>query len=255
MRNGRVSSVFRSLIGLSAVVGFGLVGCQARRVPVEPDYSGIRAKAHKVALASMTSQAAIVSPVRAEEVFIARSQDLLRRGGVEVVELAVWESAWRRSADDVGGIYDPSTGEVDEKKHAIVLDAVYRELVESHGIDAILHLEIHVVEHSGVRGVVNACGTVHSPYWPDTMLLARGYPMNLVRTACLVGHLRTPAGESLFDREAGIEGIETYASQTRAVVPEAEVLKDEVAIDRAVEIVLRPFVPPAKPPVTSTDPP
>lgn len=235
------NAAFRILLAVAAACLFGLSGCRSNDRPTAVPVAAVPSDVDRVALAAMTSEAAQIRSAQAEAAFFGRVDERLGRSGVEVVEPSLWPTLWRRYAEDVGGIFDPSTGKGDEEKFAVVRAAVHRELAEAHGIDGILYLRIGVVEHSGVRGDVNACGGAASPYWPANRARNPQEAASLVRTACLVGRLVRPGGETLFTLEAPIEAIETYAEQTRAVRPESDCLRDEAALDRALATVLEPF--------------
>ncbi|MEZ4330983.1 MAG: hypothetical protein R3F35_04490 [Myxococcota bacterium] len=161
--------------------------------------------------------------------------------GFDVVGSEVWDATWRRYVEDVGPIFDASTGKPDEERHALVRDAVHRELAEARNVDAILLLEIRVHETFGSRRAPEACGQRIQPWWPGGWQ-PQGDGALLVRISCLVGFLVVPGGEQLFARQSGLEGVETWDAQTRAVRPEAEMLQDAAVLDRAVDVVLAPLL-------------
>ncbi len=202
-----------------------------------------------MALAPLQSWIAGVKSEQVEGAFEQRAIDHLERAGRTVVEPAVWKAIWQRYADDVGGVYDVSTGVADEEKLATVQDAVIRELVETRGIDGILRLGVRPFDIYGLGRIPTVCGRVISPWWPDGWANRRAGqdPATLVRFSCLVGVLVDPGGKELFGRQAGIEGVETYDVQTRAVRPPELMLRDEPTLDQTTATVLLPFDPPSEP--------
>lgn len=226
----------------AAAVGVVVGGCATREPPTGVDHSDVRARMKTVAFAPFRSLTAIVRREQVQVAFEGRATERLIRAGVKVVAPAVWDELWRRYADDVGGVYDASTGEADEEKYAAVRNAVYRELVETHDVDGILYLEVRVVEHYGVRQSPQVCGQVIVPYWPGGWGTNPGRnATSLVRSTCLVGVLVDPTQKQYFARQAGLEGIETYDFQTRAIRPPDLVFMDEGVLDFATDIVLEPF--------------
>lgn len=233
-----------------AVLGLGPSGCATPPPPAEVDYSYVRRKVKTVALAPLRSGIEGVKPEQVEAAFEQRAIDRLVGSGLIVVEPAVWKASWRRYAEDVGGIFDVSTGKPDEERLATVQEAVIRELVETRGIEGILWLAVQPIDVHGVSEMPKVCGRVLSPFWPDGWA-DRGPgqdPATLVRFSCLVGVLEYPGGKKLFTRQAGIEGVATYDAQTRAVRPVELVLRDGLVLDQATATVLLPFDPPLEPP-------
>jgi len=249
--NHSVSLAPIGFAGLVALALLGLAGCATRPKPPQTDYGEIRAKVKTVALAPVRSATVVVKVDQADAAFTERATLQLRAAGLTVLDPSVWDGLWRRYAEDVGGVYDVSTGEADEQKHATVRDAVVRELVEVHHVDAILYLAVRVAEHFGVSQLPQVCGEYVPPYWPGGWASRSGKPATIVRSTCLVGVLVDPNDEELFARQSGLEGIETYDAQTRAIRPEAEVFQDAEMLDRAVVSVLEAFPPLAVPPAAA----
>lgn len=212
---------------------------------MDPADSGIPADVKTVAIASLGSRVPRLSSDQVAAVFEGRAVERLEKAGVAVVGTGVWEEVWRRYADDIGGVYDATTGEADEEKYTTVKEAVTRELVEEHGVDAILFLLVAAVENEGVMRDVRACGGTVEVYWPGNWRARqpREQAATLVRSVCLVGSLQDSNGKELFGRQAPIAAIETRAEQTRAMRPSAEFFQDGYMIDNAIEFVLHPFEP------------
>jgi hypothetical protein len=239
------------LVLLSLVLALGPSGCATKPPPAEPEVPRIGKEVKTIALAPLDSWIGTVKPEQVEAAFERRAVDHLERAGRTVVEPAVWKAIWRRYADDVGGLFDASTGKADEKKLATVREAVIRELVETRAIDGVLRLEVRPSEIYAVGGIPTVCGRATSPYWPSGWANRGGGrpPATIVRFSCLVGILVDPGGKELFARQAGIEGIETYDAQTRAVRPSEFMLRDDPVLDQAISVVLVPLDPPLDQPV------
>lgn len=159
--------------------------------------------------------------------------------GLRVVGSAEWEAAWRRSAADVGGVYDANTGEVDESKYEIVRQAVRRDLFTEHGVDAIAHLSIESEEHYGTSREVAACGRWVPVFWPGGW---RGGKTTLVRVACLKIVIVDRAGRALYGLRTPLEVTETFGHQTRAVRGPAGLFRDRDELADALGRIVDPFV-------------
>ncbi len=239
----------RSRGTFSLGIALALAGCATPTPPGESVVEGVPANVETVALAAFHSSVADIEPERVEEAFEGRLTERLTGWGIEVIPSSVWRRIWRRYAEDVGGIYDRSSGEADEQKFAVVREAVYRDLVENHSADAILYVDVKLVEDYGVRALPQVCGETVTPYWPGGWAdhSQAPNPATMVRSSCLVGILVDPGGKSLFGRQAGIEGMETYDVQTRAVRPPERVFLNGERLDEATAVVLAPFARPARP--------
>jgi hypothetical protein len=224
-------------------VGLGGGGCGTKRAAGEKEAAAIRAKVRTVAIVPLFSTTNVVAREQVEAAFLGRARDRLTTSGLRVVGPEVWDVIWRRYADDVDGIYDPSTGEADDEKYRTVEDATRRELAEKHAVDAILSLSVRPVDTYGVAAMPRVCGQPVAPYWPGGWF-KWGNGASRVRTACLIGFLSDPSGTQYFARQAPIEGIETFDQQTRAVRPPDAVFQDPTILDRATEIVLQPLLGP-----------
>lgn len=255
MRHTKISTSGRPTLTI-LIVFLGLLAsaCASNRPPADDGGAAIRAKVRSVAIATPFSVTPIVEAEQVAAAFLGRATDRLTTSGLRVVGPEIWDEIWRRYAGDVGGVYDASTGEVDEEKWRTVEDATYRELVEVHSIDAILYLMVRPAETYGVAVHPEVCGGTAPPYWPGGWF-KWGHGASMVRTACLIGLLEDPIGEVLFARHAPIEGLETFDRQTRAVRPREAVFQNAVVLDEATKIVLAPLLGPPPDAVKPTDRP
>ena len=117
---------------------FGSIGCAG---PPEPSPSvelRLASAVDTVALAPIGAATDALSDAEARAKFEGRAIERLEASGIRVVPAAVFDRSWQRYADDVGGVYDAATGVVDAARFEIVRAAVYRELAETDGVDAVL---------------------------------------------------------------------------------------------------------------------
>ena len=78
----------------------------------------------------------------------------------------VWSDIYRRAAEDVGGIFDTSTGERDEEKSDLVQETLETELATQHGVDALLVLRVKQVRLDMVQMKMDFCGKTRTVSFP-----------------------------------------------------------------------------------------
>jgi hypothetical protein len=144
----------------------------------------------------------------------------LRAGGFTIVPSDEMEVLWRRAAGDVGGIFDPVTGAADKERFTAVGAAVHRDLAWSP---------------------VDYCGTRSDVYWPGGFIPFEERA-TIVLVLCLNTGLYDLEGRELYGIRHGLEAIETYLGQTRAVRPMNERLRDRERLVQAVDATLGPLV-------------
>lgn len=234
-----------------AVAALACVTGPRERPPTEEEIAFEKARANLDTVALMPLRSAMPH-VEREQVVAAFEDRLVRRleaAGLRVLRPSVWDELWRRYAADVGQIFDPKTGKVDEERRRTVYEAVVRELGEAHAVDAILFAAVTEDTHYGVYSIADACGGREAPYWPSGWRPRPEHPASRVEIACLNVVLDDMNGKTLFGRRAPVEGIETYHLQTLAVRPRLETFRDSANLDLLVESMfdLLPVKPKADP--------
>jgi hypothetical protein len=228
----------RTLLLLAAALA--AAACATPYDPYRVPSAELRARVRTIALAPM-----LVNPNAAERATAReRIEPLVRarlaRGGFEVVPAEVWEGLWRTAAADVGDVFDPVSGKVDDERWKAVEAAVYHELAGAHGVDAVLRLRLDTVDVHLARKNVAYCGVQDAVYWP-------GSTFSVLETAtyvlgsCLYAVLLDLDERELYGIRSGVELVETYARQTRAVRPQAERLADASRLREAVEATIGPL--------------
>ncbi len=209
--------------------------------PFKIPSSELRDRVRTIALAPVAANPNLVdreyTRAQIEPILIER----LRAGGFGVVLSEEMERFWRRAANDVGAVFDPVSGEVDEERFEVVEAAVYRDLRAEHKADAVLYVRITAVELFLTGSTVDYCGvTGDKVYWPGS-----GIPLlehtTIVYALCLNTELHDLEGRNLYGIRHGIETVETYFRQTRAVRPLEHRLRDRERLAQAVEATLGPL--------------
>ena len=245
----RILSWSAALLAVGGSAAVGSMGCAS--LPERPSSLELRltGSVDTVAISPVGASADALSDAEAQVKFEGRAIERLEAAGIRVVRADTFDRFWQRYADDVGGVYDVSTGAVDPVRFEIVRDAVYRELVEVEDVDAVLVLRVVVVDTPGVDprpGRVGrspeVCGQRVAMYWPGGFSGQSGEFPSLVRSACLSAELFGSGGNVIFSRLWPLESIETYDRQSRAVRPRGERLANDRVLDAAVASVLRPLI-------------
>lgn len=200
----------------------------------------LRGRVHAIALAPLQVSASLADRSfardRIEPLVVAR----LEKGGFAVVPSAEMERLWRAAAADVGGVFDPVSGEVDQERYDAVEASVFHDLRSQHRVDGVLWLRIYTVDIYLTGSSTTFCGTTDDVYWPAGQRAAVE-ETTLVRATCLSAVLYDMEERELYGIRSGLETVETFARQTRAVRPLEQRLRDPVRIREAVEATVGPL--------------
>lgn len=228
------------------------IGCAKPYDPFQVPRDEIREGIRTVAVSPHAAPYSQMDADRSRETFEPAATRRLEAAGLRVVPSEVWSGIWRRAAQDLGGLYDPSTAEYDKEKLELVQEALYTELANDHDVDAILLLRVVQVERDltfaelsfcGKRGRVNflAPQRAGSPE-PNKRRNKGGIgPVVAAYASCLSASLYDMEGNFLYGIRHGLEVFDTYARQTRAKLPRDERLRDPAAIEEALEAVIGPL--------------
>jgi hypothetical protein len=202
----------------------------------------VRSRVRTIAIAPLIAYVNFVDPAAARGRLEPIVSEQLRTGGFAVVSSEEVETLWRRAVDDLGGIYDPITGESNKERFEAVRSAVYRELASQRSVDAVLYLAISPVPLPLPGATVNYCGTTTADpiYWPSSAAPLRE-DATLALVLCLNAALFDVEGRELYAIRYGLETVETYALQTRAVRPFAERLQNQARLVEAVKATVGPL--------------
>lgn len=217
-----------------------LVACATPYDPFRVPESELRQRVHTIALAPFR----VAPDVGDRDLLAPRVEALvleqLAGSGFRILPAATMEAIWARIGADVGPLYDPNTGSLDPERWAVTLDLVWSELVADHGVDAMLEIDIEVLDLELVRRKVTYCVAEREAYWPvegfgitDTATLVLG--------ACLRARLYDREGRMIYGLRHALETYATYLKQTRAVKPLAERFTDPALLREAVEHSVGPL--------------
>ena len=232
----KVARPLLPVVTLLAMLG---AGCARPYDPFRVPREQVRDRIRTIALAPLRVHADLGEPDPARPAIEAAVTERLVAGGFTIVGSDEMGRLWREVARAVGDVFDPITGVAEPKRYKAVEEAVYRELGARHRVDAVLYLQLEVVDVHLPGTTVRYCGVEDPVYWTGGSLLFD--PPLLARAACLVVTLYDRDRRQLYAIQSGIEPFETYARQTRAVRPPATRLQDVERIRRAVDQVVGPL--------------
>jgi len=112
---------------------------EAYRVPK----AVVSSRVETIAIATVHVPTETTEPLGARQAIAASVTHELQRKGYEVVPPAEYEALWRTYAAKLGKVFDPNTGQRDEKKAEAVFDLTGRELASRHGVDAVLFVHVY----------------------------------------------------------------------------------------------------------------
>lgn len=225
-----------------AVLAVVLTACAAPYDPFRIPIAELRSRVRTIAVAPLLAAPDVVDVARAGATIEPLLADRIAAAGFAVVPSDVMERAWRRAAEDVGGVFDPVTGAADPERFEAVQAAVFRDLRTRHHVDAVLHATIAVVALPLTGGTVSYCGRRSDAiYWPSSAAGGLRTEPTLVTVLCLNAWLYDMEQRELYGIRHGIEPVGTYLRQTRAVRPIAERLGDRARLTTAVDEVLGPL--------------
>jgi len=240
----RIREVLAVSGSIVSIFVFGMLGgCAKPFNPFQVPSEDVRRSVSNIAMAPAYVPQTMMSLADARATFEPVATARLETAGFHVIPSETWAELWKQAATDVGGVYDASTGAVDEERFLLVREAVYRALENGHDAHAVLYLNVALESLYLTGSHVRFCGGDGKVYFPsegseepDLYL-----DVTMVRAACVSANLYDMETRYLYGIRHALEIIETYAEQTRAVRPEGERLKDPAQIEEALEAIVGPL--------------
>jgi hypothetical protein len=236
------AAIARTLTSLTAAALMSSCAAQTPYDPFKTPAREVRDRVRTIAVAPLIARATVADREAARAQIEPLVTARLQAAGFAVVPSEAMKKRWRQAADDVGAVFDPVSGEVDKDRFKTVEAAVYRDLGSELHVDAVLYLTIDPVVVYLPGQTVAYCGTSKGEllYWPTSAGALRDRATFAV-VLCLNAGLSDLEGRTLYGIRYGLEPVETYAEQTRAVKPIAERLQDPGRIAQAVEQTVGPL--------------
>jgi hypothetical protein len=240
----RTPAPLRRLLRAKAGVVIALlaVGCATgpEYDPFKVPRGDLRRRVQTIALLPLSADGYWVDRDRVAEDLEPLIRNRLEDGGFRVVGSDAVREVLHQASADVGGLYDPETGDVIEDRVAPMQSAVHRELRRLHDVDAILSTRIETVELLLTYRKIHYCGRKDDEiYWPGDLGIFTQTTSVLV--LCLSTTLRDTESRVLYGIRHGLEPLATYHRQTRALRPRDERLRDSSRLATAVDETLAPL--------------
>ncbi len=190
----------------------------------------------------------------------------LRQGGYSVVPAAEYSRIWDGVLRQMGGFFDPITGQRDKEKFETARKELLRELKGRFDTQVLLYTELQVVDASVDNGVASWDGVTHDIREDDHGLIRTefydtfergefgGSTDGIVSAITLMVAIDGPDGKELYRNFGGVEVL----ARRRGLVVEtegdfelrAEVEHVELAVNHALSpLMARRTMPRARPPV------
>jgi hypothetical protein len=196
-----------------------------------------------IALTPLATPPDLETREEAQEIFTAALTSSLERRGYTVLPPETAMEIADRLTHELGGIFDPVTGERSEEKHEAVRRHLLSELETEHGADAILHPRLDVVKADFHSAWAQWCGTRRDiiDFW-DAMALG-GAASGYVGALCLRLVIEDTSGTDLYFGEGGVEVLAEFEGKELAHISHGRFFQDPERNTQAVELALQKLEP------------
>lgn len=224
------------------------VSCVPKMVPYNPfkiTQDQFYKEIKTIALTPLNIPKGIEDQVSLNAQFESYVETKLKKARFEVVPSKVYKEIWDRQVKQIGGYYNPRTGEVDKSKYEAIVEYTRNELKTGYNADALLYPAICIVQVRFHGNVAMWHGTSEMMEMPRYMPLTEGSTRALSFSVLI----------------EDIQGVETYAnlggiqllsklkvtdqeikSQKFIDIPEREILNNPERNEAAVKIALIPLI-------------
>jgi len=181
----------------------------------------------------------------------------LTASGYDLVSADLYAEIWDQIVVQMGGLFDSSTGELDQEKFDLARERLFIDLTDLFDADALLYPEIWVVEAPFADGVASWDGTSEAMVGFGLRFLhalstalsndqGQGLPQGIVNALSLVLIAEDMNGREVFSSAAGIQLLEKVGMDPDDVsaVEDDQLLRQWQRNTKAVEMVLDPLINP-----------
>ncbi len=168
----------------------------------------------------------------------------LEAAGFTVIPCAEYASIWDPMVEQMGGLYDPVTGDADEGKLEAIRLHTANELVGRFNIDAFVRPAIVVTKASWSGNTATWDGvkdatTGKTGFWAS--FVASDYSGSIPALS-LVLPITSTNGETYYVGRGGIQLFAHFSLGTFVNIPESMLFADLERDDKAVSVALRPLL-------------
>lgn len=251
MRTPRLSKAYAI-----AVTSLLLAGCAGKieREPfaVEPD---LLTRSISTLVLTPVSLPSELDPYADQmEEFDSLIAAMLTRTDFVLIPAREYSTLWEGVMEQVGGLFDPVTGERDEERFAAARGTLFNLLTDLYHPDALLYPEIWIVGAPFSDGTARWDGTSEGLIGFGTRLIdalgaalsgsGSNLPEGTVDALSLAVFIETMEGEELYTNSSGIQVLQKVGRDPRDVrpVPDEEILSNHDRNRRAILAVLEPLL-------------
>lgn len=222
-----------------------LAGCAAK-VPYNPfkvSRDQFYPKLKVVALSPMSVPRDLKDPDPATKKFLSMIEAQLREAGFATIPADASRGLWDSLTAQVGGFFDPVTGEVDEAKLKTVRIQMYRELKAERQIDAMLFTALAIVpaklEHDRASWDGTSQGAGKGKFWKALLGVSHSGTLPALSLHVV---LSDTDDTDLYENAGGIELLAKVSASGSVPVPREELFLNEERNAKAVHLALDPLL-------------
>lgn len=235
-----------SLLWPSLLAALIAAGCGAKRAPYNPfqvSRDQFYGNLKTIALAPVRVPGDLEDPEPVRAKFESLLEAEFREAGFTVVPPKEAEAIWSDMAEQVGGFYDPVTGERDPSKADAVREHTLRELKTRFNADALLYPSVQVVQARFEKDKAVWDGTEEKLAGGGIWKLLFGSSHSgTVPALSLVVVLEDMNGTDLYIKGGGIQVLSRIAGDEFVPVPRYQLFADEERNVAAVHLALDPLL-------------
>jgi hypothetical protein len=180
---------------------------------------------------------------------------LLASSGYSVVPPDHYTTIWTDLVEQMGGLHDPNSGQLDQERFDLARERLFSDLTELYRADAVLYPEVWVVDAPFSDGVASWDGVREGLVGFGTRLLEAlssilwqegqsSLPVGKVRALSLVVIAEDMSGYEILSSAGGIQVLEKVGLNPSDIeaVRDRDLLVDSERIAKAAAIALSPLL-------------
>jgi len=232
--------------GLVLFIG---VSCVPKTVPYNPFkitqdkfYEGVKT----IVLTPLNIPEGMGEQVSLNAQFESYVETKLKKARFEVVSSKVYKEIWDRRVKQIGGYYNPRTGEVDKSKYEAIVEYTRNELKSGYNADALLYSAICIVQ-------IRFYGNMATWHGTSEMVKMPGYRSQTdrgsIRALSFCVCIEDIHGVKSYVNSGGIQLLSklkapdsVFKNEEFVNVPEREILNNLERNEAAVKIALGPLI-------------
>lgn len=191
----------------------------------------------RIALAPVEAGATLKMPDSAKRAIEAQVQEHLEKRGYTVIPPSVLSGIRETMTEQVGGLKDPATGEIDMDRVHAVRDHSMRELWFTNDFDAVAVIRIDVLQAPVENDKAEWDGV-------SQKLKKKGrglkYTASVAATSIAVS-IYDATEQPLFVNYGGLEVLMMRVKEEMQPLDASEYFKDEKRIKKAVQVAVKPI--------------